>query len=270
MNLLNPTPRYRAPALVRKRHARQLRAWGIPALYAIAALAAGLTLPRLEVRLIPELFAAVSVSEATAIYSAIASGTIALAGIVFSLAFVMVQFSATAYSPRMVPLIAGDAVMSHALGVFAATFLYAIAAMAGVDRSGSGHVPFVSLWVVVAFLVATVAMLIALVQRIGVLQVSHVLRLTGDQGREAIARTYPLVESTVHAPGAGDAPAGPTQTLVHHGPPRWIQFVDLAMLVDVAKGSGAVIEMVAAVGDPTRGVGSAAASHNCPFVRSSR
>jgi uncharacterized membrane protein len=54
-----------------------------------------LTLPRIEVRMFPWLLSPVTASEATAIYSAIASGTIALTGIVFSLVCVMVQFGAT-------------------------------------------------------------------------------------------------------------------------------------------------------------------------------
>ena len=48
--------------------------------------------------------------------------------------FVMVQFSATAYSPRLVLWLARDPVIAHALGVFTATFLYAVAALAWVDR----------------------------------------------------------------------------------------------------------------------------------------
>lgn len=71
-----------------------------------------------------------SVGPAIGIYSAIASGMIALTGIVFSLAFVMVQFSATAYSPRLVLWIARDPVVSHALGIFTATFFYALTALA--------------------------------------------------------------------------------------------------------------------------------------------
>ena len=86
---------------------------------------------------------------------------IALTGIVFSLTFVMVQFSATAYSPRLVLWIARDRVMSHALGLFTATFLYAIAALTGVDRNGSGKVPFISAWAVVALLMASVGMFIS-------------------------------------------------------------------------------------------------------------
>ena len=77
-----------------------------------------------------------------AMYSAIASGMIALTGIVFSLAFVMVQFSSTAYSPRLVLWIARDPFMKHALGIFTATFLYAIAALAWVGRNESSGFPF--------------------------------------------------------------------------------------------------------------------------------
>jgi uncharacterized membrane protein len=43
-----------------------------------------------------------TVAAATAAFSAVASGMLALTGIVFSLAFVMVQFSSSAYSPRLV------------------------------------------------------------------------------------------------------------------------------------------------------------------------
>src|SRR6266704_5458869 len=117
-------------------HTRQLSTWGIPAAYAGAAIAAGLTLPRIEGRIFPELVSVLSVAQATAIYSAVGSGMLALTGIVFSLAFVMVQFSATAYSPRLVLWISRDPVIWHAIGVFTATFLYAIGAIGWVDRNG--------------------------------------------------------------------------------------------------------------------------------------
>jgi uncharacterized membrane protein len=100
-----------------------------------------------------------------------------------------------------VPLIARDHLIPHAHGVFAATFLYAIAAISGVDYAASGHVPVLSLCGVIALLVATMAMLIGLVQRIGLLQVSHVLRLTGDEGPAAIARTDGPIQAPVVTDG---------------------------------------------------------------------
>jgi uncharacterized membrane protein len=232
------------------RYRRQLAAWGIPALYAAVAIAAGLTFPRIENRIFPSLVSAMSVPAAMAIYSAIASGMIALTGIVFSLAFVMVQFSATAYSPRLVLWIARDPVMSHALGMFTATFLYAIAALAGLDRNLSGKVPFVSAGVVVVLLLASVGMFISLIQRIGLLQVSRMLIFTGDQGRRVIATMYPSVKSEAAAQGSDDFRAlRRTQTLTHRGRPRSIQAIDVNGLVNLAKSSGGVIEMVLAVGD---------------------
>ncbi len=109
--------------MARRTQRLQMRVWLIPLLYALMALVAGLTLPRFETRIFPEYFSPMSASAAIAIYSAIASGMIALTSIVFSLTFLMVQFSATAYSPRLVLWIARDPVMSHSLGIFTATFL---------------------------------------------------------------------------------------------------------------------------------------------------
>jgi uncharacterized membrane protein len=232
------------------RYTRWLSAWGIPAVYAAVAIAAGFTLPRFESQIFPGLVTPLSVSAATAIYSSIASGMIALTGIVFSLGFVMVQFSATAYSPRLVLWIARDPVMSHALGTFTATFLFAIAALTGVDRGGSGKVPFVSGWVEIALLLASMAMFVALIHRIGLLQIHRMLVFTGDQGRKVIDALYPSSKPAAAVTGAVDLRSLPRmQTLVHLGGPRSIQAVDVTGLVQLAKASGAVIEMVAAVGD---------------------
>ena len=92
-----------------------------------------------------------SVSVAITLYSSVASGMIVLTGIVFSLTFVMVQFSATAYSPRLVLWVARDPVISHALGIFTATFLYALArALEGYPGAGRNMVPSVSAYLVVS------------------------------------------------------------------------------------------------------------------------
>src|SRR5271157_524824 len=229
---------------------REVRTRLIPASYAAAAIAAGLTFPRIETHFFPGLVSTVSVGQATAIYSAIASGMIALTGIVFSLAFVMIQFSASTYSPRLVVWISRNPVMSHALGIFTATFLYALAALSWVDRNRSGIVPVGSLLVVFALLLASVDMFIRLIQLIGLLQINRMLIFTGDRGREAIATTYPLAESEVVAKETVDLNGLTcTQTLIHHGRPRSIQAVDVTALVNLAAASSGIIEVAVAVGD---------------------
>src|ERR1700757_1204344 len=146
---------------------RNLPEWAIPLVYAVIALCAGLTLPRLEERYLTRIFySSVNPSAAITVLASITSGMIALTGIVFSLAFVMVQFSAVAYSPRLVLWVSRDPVMWHSIGIFTATFLYAIGAIAWVDRSGSGKVPFVSGWLVIILMLASVGMFVALIQRV--------------------------------------------------------------------------------------------------------
>lgn len=78
--------------------------------------------------------------------------------------------------------------MWHAVGVFTANFLYAIAGLARVDRRGSTKVRLISSWVVIGLLKRTVAMFVGLIQRIGVgfLQINRILSLIGDWGRKVI------------------------------------------------------------------------------------
>src|SRR6476620_1380580 len=118
--------------------------WVIPMVYVTASVVCGLVLPRLEQAYGTPYTLNVSVASAQAYLSAAASGMMALTGIVFAMAFVMVQFSAIAYSPRLVLWFARDHALFHSLGVCCATFLYALFALAWVDRGGTGSVPLFS------------------------------------------------------------------------------------------------------------------------------
>ena len=227
---------------------RAYAAWTIPAAYAAGAVAIGMLLPRLEHRLWLDVVSSISPSSATAIYSTVAAGTLTLSAIVFSLTFVVVQFGATAYSPRLVLWLAQDPLTSHALGVFTGTFLYAIAALAWIDRDNENGVPIVSAVVVVLWLVASIAMFIALINRIGLLQVNRMLTFTGNQGRRVIAAVYP--DTGPDAPEArGDDTDAPTQVIAYHGRPRTIQAIDGLSLVKLAHAADARVEAAVAVGD---------------------
>src|SRR6516164_6393429 len=138
-----------------KKRKKELSTWGIPLTYVVLTFVVGMLFPRAEHYLLPNLVSTMSASAAMGICGAIASGMIALTGVVFSLTFVMVQFSATAYSPRLVLWVARDPVVSHAIGIFTATFLYALIMMGWVDRNASGKVPRISGWIVFVLLLAS-------------------------------------------------------------------------------------------------------------------
>jgi uncharacterized membrane protein len=224
--------------------------WVIPLCYSVIAVAAGMIFPRFELGMFHELSSSVTVTSAVAIYSSIASGMMALTGVVFSLAFVMIQFSATAYSPRLVLWVSRDPFLWHAAGVFTATFLYAISALAWVGRTRPDRVPFVSSMIVIALLMASVGMFVGLIQRIGLLQINRMLKFTGDQGRKVILSLYSRLDSPAPEFIAEDFRSLPlTQTLIHREGPHSVQAIDSATLVKLARSSGGVVEIAVAVGD---------------------
>ena len=233
-----------------RRRRRPLPPWGIPAWYALAAVVAGLALPRLESRLLPGVHSGLSPAAAVAIYSAIGSGMIALTGIVFSLAFVMLTFSSTAYSPRLVLWLARDPMIWHAMGIFSATFLYSLAAIAWVQRAGVAETPLVSGWLVFGLLILSVGMFIALIERLSLLQIHRMLAFTGDHGRQVIEQTYPALDEAAQASDAAALARQPvTLTLQHVGQPQTVQALDLSALLTLATTSGAAVVVAAAVGD---------------------
>ncbi len=216
----------------------------------VTTLAAGLVIPRVEHHFLPGLLSTMSPAAAMGVCSAIASGMIALTGIVFSLAFVMVQFSATAYSPRLVLWVARDPVMSHSLGVFSSTFLYALTMLAWVDRGALGRVPMISTYLVFVLLLTSMGMFIALIERLGMLRVNRMLTFIQRKGRKAIDDLYPPIQSRSLALETIEyCRRSVTQTLTYFGSPQVIQAVHVAQLVKLAALAGAVIEVTAAVGD---------------------
>jgi uncharacterized membrane protein len=229
---------------------RRLANWQIPTLYALVTMVVGMTLPRLEThwKLGPE--STMSPASALTLFSAVGSGMIALTGTVFALAFVMVQFSAIAYSPRLALWIARDRVIWHALGAFTATFIYALAGIAWVDRYQSGRVPMLSVVLVFLLLIYSLAMFIALVERISMLQIHRMLAFTGTQGREVIEQMYPPIEAPIALADPGEYEGiAVKQTLLHAGKPRAIQGIDESKLEMLATAVGGVVEVVAAVGN---------------------
>jgi uncharacterized membrane protein len=233
-----------------------MRPWLIPMLYVCASVATGIILPRIEQIYFASYTLNLSVASAQAYLSAAGSGMMALTGIVFAMAFIMVQFNAVAYSPRLALWFARDRMLFHALGIFAATFIYALFALAWVDRGGSGTVPLFSCLLVGILLIVSMLLFSQLVQRLSDLQITRVLQMVGDRGRKVIASMFPHIE---HDPiditknpnkSLDTAELAPvTQTVRYSGEPRTIAKFDVEALVSQAQQAKAVIVMTCAVGD---------------------
>ena len=196
-----------------------------------------------------------SVSSAQAFLSAAASGMMSLTAIMFSIAFVIMQFSATAYSKRLILLLGRDPILFHTLGMFVATFIYALATLAYVDRGRNGQVPYFSMQLVIVLLVFSVMLLALLVHSLAQMQITAVLRKVGDKGRQVIRETFPLAD----APRSGvtrdltqraeEIQSGTLQALTYSGQPRAVTHFDVDAFVKLARDVGVIIVMECAVGD---------------------
>jgi uncharacterized membrane protein len=228
-----------------------MKVWVIPAVYTAASIAVASVVPRLEHALVPGLAHGMSVASATAFLSATASGILAFTAIVFSIAFVMVQFNALAYSPRLVLWFAGRPELYHALGIFIATFTYAMATLLWTDRNGSGVVPYLSVMVVIALLCASMMIFALLVRSLTRLQITEVLSFVGDEGRKVVAAQegfLPRQNARTHAEEARPRPASKRHVL-YQGPPRSLCAIDYAVLVGLAELHGATLSVRVVVGD---------------------
>jgi len=228
----------------------------IPMLYLGVTIVCGVFLPRLEHQYLASFSDSLSVASALTALSAVASGMMALTGIVFALAFVMVQFSAVAYSPRLVAWFGRDPLLYHSLGLFIATFSYAICAIAWTDRGGNGKVPLFSVLLVTVLLVLSMIMFARLVHRLTDLAITNVLHVIGQRGREVIRAMFPRLDTLAGvapaswrqaAEAAGQRPV--MQTLRYAGEPRSVAQLRIPALVLQAQAVDAVIVMECAVGD---------------------
>lgn len=249
---------------LRSRVRRRARVWSIPVAYIFGAIAAGLLMPRLDQFLLVEA-SFFSPSTAVSLLSAIASGMLTFTGFVFSMSFLMIQFGSSAYSPRLTRYFLEDRVFRHALGMFTATFIYGLLALIVVGLPGAVVVSDLTVIAAILGVFGSVFLFLALIQRVGWLQITNVLYMIGNKGRETIHKQYPVPyfsapakngEAAVERQPYSDETAHIianlpeiTQEVHYSGPPMTILQVDVELLVKQAAGAGAVIKVDYWVGD---------------------
>lgn len=163
--------------------------WVVPALWCVAAVAVGLTLPELDQHsegFLPLLFQG-GPDGARAVLSTIAGAMISVTGLVFSITIVVLQLASSQFSPRVLRTFLDSRITQHTLGVFAASFLYSLTVLRSViDGSSSEDVKVPQLAVTLAFLLvlAAVGMFLAFIHHITQsISVSTIISRVADETR---------------------------------------------------------------------------------------
>jgi uncharacterized membrane protein len=220
--------------------------------YVLLALVLGFVVPRLRHGLFGWVNPDLHTDQVTSFLASVAGGMMAFTGIVFSLLFVMLQFSSSAYSPHLLPMLSRNRTLVHAAGVFTGTFLYSLMALRGVGIGEGGSTPGLVLVVAFAWLLASVYLLLRLVRVFSGLAITDVLEMIGDLGWREVDRTYTPYcrdKKKAHRGDEDRAPAGPRQTYRHVGQPRYVIGLDVPRLVTLAAASDALIHVLVSIGD---------------------
>jgi uncharacterized membrane protein len=237
-----------------RRAATELRAslWLVPVLCLLAGVGLSLVTVAIDRAADGELVARTltgSPAAAQTALSTIATATASLASIVLTVTLVAVQLAMGQFSPRIVRALLNDRGAQLTIGVFVATFAFALLGLRAIeDQPAPGFVPGVTMLTAYALALGAVTGLLVFVHRAGQsLRVAGMVDLVGDETRRQLDRLYPE-----RAPVRED-----------HADPRLIPTddagvvvrVDRERLVAAAAEAGCRLELVPAAGDfvPTGG-----------------
>ncbi len=225
--------------------------WIVPGIFAVLAIAAGIALPMIDERTTVTIGLSFGVGAALSILGSVAGGMITFTGFVFSILLLAVQFGSSQFSPRMLRRFLRDPTTKASLGVFIATFLYALMVLRTIGLSGeSAFVPNNSITVSLLLLVVSMVMFLRLIHTTTQgIRVAAVVKDLGKSGAEVIEAFYP--DPAVDPADAGSQLPDPESSGIveFRGDAGVLQSVDADGLVRMARESGVVLELLRPIGD---------------------
>lgn len=239
----------------RIRAAFRARLWPIPVLAVALAVALGVGLPALDNLLDERMPGALEnylfsggPEAARAVLQAISGSLITVTSLTFSLTVVTLQLASSQFSPRLLRTFTSDSFVHWTLALFLGTFSYSLTVLRSVRSAAESRDEFVP------DIAVTVAFLLALASVIGlVLFLAHLTReiRVETMMKNVHAETAATIERVIPkdpAPGSNQ-PAGPGAARLAAGSSGFLNSVDAAAVVDVARAAGAIIRIDAWPGE---------------------
>ncbi|WCO67222.1 DUF2254 domain-containing protein [Iamia majanohamensis] len=182
-----------------------------------------------------------TVDNARAVLSTVATATITVAGIAFSISLLVIQLASSQYSPRVVHSLFRDPFTKRVMGLVVGTFTYCLVVLRSVrdalDDGGQAVVPNLSVALALLLGVASILATIAFINHSAhSMDVSELLHDVTEESLRAVERGWP----TSSGPGALEDPPPVEGHEVRFTANGWIQYVDADALMAVAAPGGVV------------------------------
>jgi len=189
-------------------------------------------------------------SSARDVLAVVSSSMITFTGLVFSITVVVLVLASNQYSPRVLRTFLRDRLTQVALGLFIATFVYALLALRAVRGTDSSppdqtFVPGVTVGVAVLLVLVAVAVFVRYIGHIvQLVRLEHIVERIAVETRQAIARVHPPDRPADPAP----PPAGPAARTLAAPHPGIVTDVDVDRLVRRASAGDVVVALAVGVG----------------------
>jgi uncharacterized membrane protein len=236
------------------------RMWFIPGAFVVGALLVAILVVPLD-RLADQamgdplsgiLFAG-GPDSARLVLSTIAAAMLTFTGLVYSVTMLVLQLASSQLSPRVMRTFLRDRVNQGVLGLFIATFLYALLVLREIRSppNDPAFVPAIAVTLVYVLLVASVGAFVFYIHHMAeAIRAAHVLRSVADETRGAIGRLYPEEIGEEPSRAAPELPSRDAETVVDvERGPGVIVAVDEEALLRFARDQGVTIEVLHMVGD---------------------
>jgi len=253
MGAYTGTPPVRRLGRTLRRH-RRLRIGFTQLVYVLAGFALGLAIPHVPIGFtVPRV-------EATQMLFAVGAGILTFIGVVFSLLFLVVQFGATTFTPRL-NLFYTSPMVWHAFSYYsgAMIFCFSAAFSSGGTEEMSGLVPIVT---VVLLLVAVSLYRTLQFRAFGSVQLASTLAQVTEHGRNVLEGVY--TEEMPREPGRGKTrralPDG-IRNVAWTGGPGVVQDIDVPRIIEAARNADAAIEIVIPIGATVQSQATVAVIH---------
>jgi uncharacterized membrane protein len=188
-----------------------------------------------------------TVDSARAVLGTVASATLTVAGIAFSISLLVIQLASSQYSPRVLHSLLRDPLSKRVMGVVVATFAYCLVVLRAVrgplEEDGDPTIPNVSVAIAVVLGIVSILLIIAFIDHSArTMDVSRILTSATDSALASVRRLWAPTpgehEREVPAAAAGDAPE--PHLLVELDTHGWVQQLDLEKVVQAAPPGGTV------------------------------
>lgn len=240
------------------------RLWVIPGVSAIAAFITAMALVALDRALGADMAAVISfdggADSARGILSTIAAAMLSFTGLVFTVTMLVLQLASSQLSPRVTRTFLRDRLNQIVLGLFVATFVYALLVLREVRSPDPGpeFVPGIATWWAIALLLASIAAFIAYIDHMArSIRASSVIASVADETRSAIERLYPAdvgdePESNAVATDTESAAAWaltPTRLVGSGDSSGVVVAIDESGLMEQAVAAALVLEVIPRIGE---------------------